>query len=89
MQDKPIALITGANQGIGLQIAKDLVKHGFTVLVGSRDFERGGAAAKEIGPDAHALQLDVTDEASITAAARPPLAPQRWPTRLFVQLTDS
>jgi len=70
MQDKPIALITGANQGIGLQIAKDLVKHGFTVLVGSRDFERGGAAAKEIGPDAHALQLDVTDQASITAAAR-------------------
>src|SRR3984885_13794037 len=70
MQEKPIALITGANQGIGLQIAKDLVKHGFTVLVGSRDFERGGAAAKEIGPDAHALQLDVTDEASITAAAR-------------------
>ena len=69
MQDKPIALITGANQGIGLQIAKDLVKHGFTVLVGSRDFERGGAAAKEIGPDAHALQIDVTDQVSITAAA--------------------
>lgn len=47
MQDKPVALVTGANQGIGLQIAMDLVAHGFTVLVGSRNFERGEAAAKE------------------------------------------
>jgi NAD(P)-dependent dehydrogenase (short-subunit alcohol dehydrogenase family) len=36
MQDKPVALVTWANQGIGLQIANDLVSHGFTVLVGSR-----------------------------------------------------
>jgi NAD(P)-dependent dehydrogenase (short-subunit alcohol dehydrogenase family) len=69
MQNKPVALITGANQGIGLQIAKDLVAHGFTVLVGSRNLERGEAAVKEVGADAHALQLDVTDQASITAAA--------------------
>ncbi len=69
MQDKPVALVTGANQGIGLQIAKDLVAHGLTVLVGSRNLERGEAAAKEVGPDAHALQLDVTDQASIAAAA--------------------
>ncbi|MGF6508282.1 SDR family NAD(P)-dependent oxidoreductase [Paraburkholderia sp. 32] len=69
MQDKPVALVTGANQGIGLQIAKDLAAHGFTVLVGSRNLERGEAAAKEVGPDGHALQLDVTDQASVTAAA--------------------
>jgi NAD(P)-dependent dehydrogenase (short-subunit alcohol dehydrogenase family) len=69
MQDKPVALVTGANQGIGLQIAKDLAVHGFTVLVGSRNLERGEAAAREVGPDAHALQLDVTDQASINAAA--------------------
>jgi NAD(P)-dependent dehydrogenase (short-subunit alcohol dehydrogenase family) len=69
MQEKPVALVTGANQGIGLQIAKDLVTHGFTVLVGSRDFERGAAAARKVGPDAHALQLDVTDQASVDAAA--------------------
>jgi NAD(P)-dependent dehydrogenase (short-subunit alcohol dehydrogenase family) len=69
MQDKPVALITGANQGIGLQIAKDLVAHGFTVLVGARNLERGEAAAKEVGPDARAIQLDVTDQASIAAAA--------------------
>ena len=61
MQNKRVALVTGANQGIGLQIAKDLAAHGFTVLVGSRNFERGETAAKEIGPDAHAIQLDVTD----------------------------
>jgi NAD(P)-dependent dehydrogenase (short-subunit alcohol dehydrogenase family) len=70
MQDKSVALVTGANQGIGLQIAKDLVAHGFTVLVGSRNFERGEAAARELGPDAHALHLDVTDKASIIAAAK-------------------
>jgi NAD(P)-dependent dehydrogenase (short-subunit alcohol dehydrogenase family) len=69
MQDKPVALVTGANQGIGLQIAKDLKAHGFMVLVGSRDFARGEAAVREVGADAHALQLDVTDQASIDAAA--------------------
>jgi NAD(P)-dependent dehydrogenase (short-subunit alcohol dehydrogenase family) len=69
MHDRQVALVTGANQGIGLQIAKDLVAHGFTVLVGSRNLEHGEIAAKEIGPDAHAVQLDVTDQVSITAAA--------------------
>ena len=70
MQDKPVALVTGANQGIGHQIAKDLRAHGFTVLVGSRNLERGESAAKEIGPDAHALQIDVTDQASIASAEK-------------------
>ncbi|WP_028228502.1 SDR family oxidoreductase [Paraburkholderia ferrariae] len=70
MQDPPIALVTGANQGIGYEIARDLVRHGYTVLVGSRNAERGETAAREIGPSAHALQLDVTDHASISAAAQ-------------------
>jgi NAD(P)-dependent dehydrogenase (short-subunit alcohol dehydrogenase family) len=69
MQSKPVALVTGANKGIGLQIAKDLAAHGFTVLVGSRDLELGETAAKSVGVNAHALQLDVTNHASITAAA--------------------
>ena len=69
MQKQSVALVTGANQGIGLQIAKDLAANGFTVLVGSRDFERGEAAAGTIDGDAHAIQLDVTDHASIAAAA--------------------
>ncbi len=70
MQDKPVALVTGANQGIGLQIAKDLTAHGFTVLVGSRSLERGKAAANEIGPEAHAVELDVTSEETIRTAAQ-------------------
>ena len=69
MSDKRIALITGANQGVGFQVAKELVAHGYIVLVGSRNFEKGEAAAKEIGADAIAIQIDVTDQASITAAA--------------------
>jgi len=70
MPDKRIALITGANQGVGFQVAKELVGHGVTVLVGSRNLERGVAAAKEIGSGAIAIQLDVTDKASIAAAAQ-------------------
>lgn len=69
MQDKLVALVTGANQGIGLQIARDLVANGFAVLVGARNLARGEAAAAEIGPGAHPLQLDVTDPVSIAAAA--------------------
>jgi NAD(P)-dependent dehydrogenase (short-subunit alcohol dehydrogenase family) len=67
--NKLVALVTGANKGIGLQIAKDLAARGFTVLVGSRNLERGEAAAKSIGAAARAIQLDVTSQASITAAA--------------------
>ena len=70
MHDKPVALVTGANQGIGLQIAKDLAAKNFIVLVGSRDLARGEEAAKTIEGDARALQLDVTDQASIAAAAK-------------------
>jgi NAD(P)-dependent dehydrogenase (short-subunit alcohol dehydrogenase family) len=69
MQNKPVALVTGANQGIGLQIAKDLASHGFTVLVGSRNFENGRKAAESVSADARAVQLDVTDQPSIAAAA--------------------
>jgi NAD(P)-dependent dehydrogenase (short-subunit alcohol dehydrogenase family) len=69
MHDKQVALVTGANQGIGLQVAKDLAAKGFTVMVGARNFERGETAAKTIAGDARAVQLDVTDQASIAAAA--------------------
>jgi NAD(P)-dependent dehydrogenase (short-subunit alcohol dehydrogenase family) len=54
MRGNRVALVTGANQGVGLQVARELVANGLTVLVGSRNFERGGAAAKEIGPGAAA-----------------------------------
>ena len=69
MHDKPVALVTGANKGIGLQIAKDLAANGFTVLVGSRNLDQGKTAAKSVEGDARAFQLDVTDRTSIAAAA--------------------
>jgi NAD(P)-dependent dehydrogenase (short-subunit alcohol dehydrogenase family) len=69
MSETRIALVTGANQGVGFQVAKELVANGVTVYLGSRNLERGEAAASEIGPGATAIQLDVTDGASIAAAA--------------------
>src|ERR1700733_2676284 len=69
MSETRIALVTGANQGVGFQVAKELVANGVTVYLGSRNLHRGEAAAKEIGPGAIALQIDITDGASIAAAA--------------------
>ena len=69
MNTNKIALITGANKGIGFGIAKDLATHGFTVLIGSRNLKNGEEAARSIGAEAHAVQLDVTEPDSIAAAA--------------------
>ncbi|HEX3010199.1 MAG TPA: SDR family NAD(P)-dependent oxidoreductase [Bacteroidales bacterium] len=68
--NSPVALVSGANKGIGFQVAKELAANGFTVLVGSRNIENGEAAAKSIGPNAHALHLDVTTQESIETAAK-------------------
>ncbi|GAB7048225.1 SDR family NAD(P)-dependent oxidoreductase [Catenuloplanes indicus] len=67
MDDARIALITGANKGIGLETARGLAEAGMTVLLGARDAGRGAAAATAAG--AVAVLLDVTDAASVTAAA--------------------
>ena len=69
MPTQRIALVTGANQGIGKQVAKELVADGVTVFVGSRDLARGKEAVADIGNGATALRLDVTDAASIASAA--------------------
>lgn len=70
MHTKPVALVTGANKGIGLQIAKELASKGLKVLVGARNLALGEAAAKSAGTGIEAIQLDVTDPASIAAAAK-------------------
>ena len=67
-----IALITGANKGIGFAIARQLGEQGITILMGARNKERGEAAARHLrehGIETHALQLDVTRQATIDAAA--------------------
>jgi NAD(P)-dependent dehydrogenase (short-subunit alcohol dehydrogenase family) len=68
--EKSTALVTGASKGIGLEIARQLSVAGHTVYVGSRDAARGERAVSEIGGSARLLVLDVTDAASIAAAAR-------------------
>ncbi len=67
-QIQPIALVTGANQGVGNEIAKALSAHGYIVYLGSRKLENGEKAAGEIGGNAKAVRLDVTNYDSIQAA---------------------
>ncbi|MGK8521479.1 SDR family oxidoreductase [Nocardia asteroides] len=68
-----VALITGANKGIGRGAAEQLAALGMTVLIGARDSRRGeeaAAALRATGGDAYAVTIDVTDRATIQAAAR-------------------
>ncbi len=67
------ALVTGANKGIGREVAQQLAAKGFYVFVGARNRKAGGKAAGEIGKHggkAAFLELDVSDDSSVTAAAR-------------------
>jgi NAD(P)-dependent dehydrogenase (short-subunit alcohol dehydrogenase family) len=61
-------LITGANKGLGFETARQLIAAGHTVYIGSRDAERGRRAAEQLG--ARNVQLDVTNDASVEAAAK-------------------
>ena len=68
-----VAMITGANKGIGRAVAEQLVALGTTVLIGARDSRRGedaAAAVRAAGGDAHAVVLDVTDPATTREAAK-------------------
>lgn len=68
MKTQKIALVTGANKGIGLEIVRQLSQGGFQVFLTARDRQRGEEASKRLqqdGLNVEFLQLDVTDEASI------------------------
>ena len=67
-ETKKVALVTGANTGVGFQIAKALADNGHTVYIGARNPEKGEAAVTEIGGQSKAVQLDITDPQSIDAA---------------------
>jgi NAD(P)-dependent dehydrogenase (short-subunit alcohol dehydrogenase family) len=73
MSEQTIALVTGANKGIGYEIAAGLGALGWSVGVGARDEERREAAVEKLraaGLEAFGVPLDVTDDGSVAAAAR-------------------
>ena len=70
-EHKQTALITGANKGIGKEIARQLAQRGFAVFIGARDITKGREASEELcaeGYEATFIQLDVTDPVSIKTA---------------------
>jgi NAD(P)-dependent dehydrogenase (short-subunit alcohol dehydrogenase family) len=67
-ENRGVALVTGATRGIGREVARQLADRGYTVIVSARDVGKAEAFASEIGGGAIALELDVSDPASIEAA---------------------
>src|SRR5919199_6712374 len=68
-KDGRVALVSGGNRGIGLEIVRQLAERGITVILGSRDEEQGRAAAEGLSGDVVVRQLDVADEKSVEKLA--------------------
>jgi len=68
-KSEKIALVTGANKGIGFEVARQLAAKGFRVFVGARNEKAGRAAAQKVEPATTFLKIDVSDPASIREAA--------------------
>lgn len=69
MVEERVALVSGGNRGIGLEVCRQLAERGYTVVLGSRDEERGREAAEKLRGDVHAHQLDVCDDESVERLA--------------------
>jgi NAD(P)-dependent dehydrogenase (short-subunit alcohol dehydrogenase family) len=70
MSGQRVAVVTGANRGIGLEVCRQLAELGYAVVLGSRDLRKGERAATQLGdPNVFACQLDVSDDSSVQAAA--------------------
>ena len=65
MADNRVALVSGGNRGIGLEICRQLAEKGYTVVLGSRDEQQGREASGKLGGDVHVRQLDVSDTVSV------------------------
>jgi NAD(P)-dependent dehydrogenase (short-subunit alcohol dehydrogenase family) len=71
MRNQKTALVTGANKGIGFEVARQLARQNFRVFLGARNEKAGRAAAEKLSGEGVVvfLQIDVADEKSIRAAA--------------------
>ena len=73
MNSTPIVLVTGASQGIGLEVVRQLAQRGYTVILTARSLEKGQAALQQLQAEGLKVvfkPLDVTDEASLKQAAQ-------------------
>lgn len=69
-EESPVAVVSGANRGIGREVVRQLAERGYRVVLGSRDLAKGREAARQIDPSGARVlpyQLDITDPASIDA----------------------
>jgi NAD(P)-dependent dehydrogenase (short-subunit alcohol dehydrogenase family) len=65
MNDSKVAVVSGANRGIGREVVRQLAERGYTVVLGARDLAKGEEAAREIGKNVVAMELDVSSDSSV------------------------
>jgi NAD(P)-dependent dehydrogenase (short-subunit alcohol dehydrogenase family) len=64
----PVALVTGANRGLGLEVCRQLAERGYRVIVSARTLEKAQSGARQIQGNVHAIAIDVTKPESISVA---------------------